>query len=282
MWRPPSGGLTRIRRAPDHDEAHRRRAWRVDHHRVEGAEQPRRHQQCNPVARARQGRGARLPAQRGRPQPHASPYSHARHSHPRSDALVLRRDHRRHRAGGERPRLRSAAVQLQRRCRQGARRARDAARTSGRRRGAGVGQRLGQHRRTAAAHQTGDDARHDRPRRSPERQVPPRPHRRRARRRARHVAPRRRRPQGDRAHRRSADRAREAARERVARRAEGARDQAARRMDRARRLHGERRLPRDEAPADRAPEVRRGVLRQRSGRDWRDEGDLGSRSARAG
>ena len=80
----------------------------------------------DPRPRARQGRRARLPAQRRRAQPQPPPHPHARHRHSGSDALVLRRDHRRHRAGRQRPRLRPAALQLERGSRQGARGARDA------------------------------------------------------------------------------------------------------------------------------------------------------------
>ena len=79
-----------------------------------------------------------------------------------------------------------------------------------------------------------------------------------------------------------AHRAREAPREGLARHAEGEGRQGAARLVRAGRFHGERRLSRDEAAAVGAPAPRRGVCGQRSGRDRRDEGHLGSRSARAG
>ena len=46
-------------------------------------------------------------------------------------------------------------------------------------------------------------------------------------------------------------------------------------------LHGERRLPRDEAAAVGAPAHRRGVRRQRPVGDRRDEGDLGSRALKS-
>ena len=49
-----------------------------------------------------------------------------------------------------------------------------------------------------------------------------------------------------------------------------------------RRLHGERRLSRDEAAADRQAADRRGVRGERSSRDRRDESDLGSGAAGAG
>src|SRR6187455_2687789 len=46
-------------------------------------------------------------------------HTHARHRHSRPDAFVLRRDRRRHRSGGERARLRTAALQLERGSREG-------------------------------------------------------------------------------------------------------------------------------------------------------------------
>ena len=52
--------------------------------------------------------------QRRRPQPDAAPHPHPRRRHSGPDALVLRRDRRRPRAGGERARLRAAALQLER------------------------------------------------------------------------------------------------------------------------------------------------------------------------
>ena len=78
-------------------------------------------------------------------------HPHARRRHPRSDALVLRRDHRGHRAGGQRARLRAAALQLGREPREGALGAAAAPRPSGRRHRPGVGARVGQHRDAAAS-----------------------------------------------------------------------------------------------------------------------------------
>ena len=180
------------------------------------------------------------------------PHPHPRHRHSRSDALVLRRDHRRHRAGRQRARLRPAAVQLQRGSRQGARRSsrccaagRSTASCSRRRTRSGNTDLLQQ----LTAHGTGLVMidRDDHPSVKCHRVL---------------TDDEQRRPAGDRRtcsisgaapSRTSAARAivaRQAAREGLARRAARARHQGRRRVDRARRLHGERRLPRDEAAAD--------------------------------
>ena len=144
-----------------------------------------RHRRGDAHARARQGGRARLPAQRRRPQSQPAPHPHPRRRDSRLDALLLRGNHRRHRAGGERARLRPAALQLRRGSAQGAGRARHAPRPPGRRRRRRLGARIGQHRHPAAPREARHHDGHDRPRRSPVGQVSSRVDRRPAGRGAR-------------------------------------------------------------------------------------------------
>ena len=74
----------------------------------------------------------------------------------------------------------------------------------------------------------------------------------------------------------------QAPRRRLPRRAEGGGDQAAARVDRARRVQGGRRLPRDEEAARHEARRRCRVLRERPVGDRRDEGDLGRGAPRPG
>ena len=223
----------------DDDEADCRRAGGVDHHRLEGAQQPRRHQPGDPRAGHGQGRGARLPAERRGALADAAPHAHARHRHSGSDALVLRRGRRRHRTRGQRARLRPAAVQLGRELREGTIGAAAAARPSGRRHHpravAGHRQRGSPERSARARHRH----RHDRSRRLSERALPPRADRRRARGHAGDRASAQRGPARDRSSLRTQADTCAAAREGLEGGAARCGDQGARRLAGAGRVHGE-------------------------------------------